>query len=98
MDLRVLLDRIVEAGAKAAAEDERQREIERLRQNAARNCGHCARWMTRQCPRERNVNGRNSGPSCASVPCEQFVAAQEAHSGIRSCRNPHPDHAGELRG
>jgi hypothetical protein len=30
-------------------------------------CGGCNSWMTRACPRERNVNGMNHGPSCESL-------------------------------
>jgi hypothetical protein len=36
-------------------------------------CGDCSRWMkSRECPRERNVNGWNRGPSCEDVPCGIF--------------------------
>lgn len=30
-------------------------------------CGGCNNWMTRACPRERNVKGMNHGPSCKSL-------------------------------
>jgi hypothetical protein len=36
-------------------------------------CGDCSRWMkSRECPRERNVNGWNRGPSCEDLPCGIF--------------------------
>lgn len=36
-------------------------------------CGDCAHWMkSRVCPRERNVNGWNRGPSCEDMPCGIF--------------------------
>lgn len=39
-----------------------------------RGCGHCDKWMkSRVCPRERNVNGRNHGPSMKDPVCSQYV-------------------------
>ncbi len=37
-------------------------------------CGSCALWMTKQCPKEINNNGtgRSSGPSCTSPTCSKF--------------------------
>jgi hypothetical protein len=36
-------------------------------------CGNCVHWMkSRICPRERNVNGRNRGPSMVDPACELF--------------------------
>lgn len=37
-------------------------------------CGECDKWMkSRECPRERNVNGWYRGPSCDDAPCNQFT-------------------------
>jgi len=42
-------------------------------------CGDCDKWMkSGQCPRERNVNGRNVGPSCSRPICSQFVEGRQA--------------------
>ena len=36
-------------------------------------CGDCYYWMkSSECPRERNVKGRNRGPSISGSPCEKF--------------------------
>lgn len=42
-------------------------------------CGDCNKWMkSRECPREKNVNGRNRGPSCNDFKCSQFVEEHHA--------------------
>ena len=38
-------------------------------------CGDCRLWMTRQCPREANVNGWNKGPSMSAAICDKFQGA-----------------------
>lgn len=36
-------------------------------------CGDCHKWMkSRECPRERNVNGMSRGPSGGDMPCDKF--------------------------
>lgn len=45
----------------------RMRELQAEIRKIGTVCGGCDNWMTRQCPRERNVNGRNYGPSCESL-------------------------------
>ena len=36
-------------------------------------CGHCDFWMKSfLCPKERNVNGRNKGPSMSGITCNKF--------------------------
>ena len=39
-------------------------------------CGDCRLWMTKQCPREKNVDGWNRGPSMSGWTCEKFAKAQ----------------------
>ncbi len=42
-------------------------------------CGDCDKWMKSSlCPREKNVNGRNKGPSCGAYICGQFVETASA--------------------
>lgn len=42
-------------------------------------CGDCDLWMkSSQCPKERNVNGRNQGPSCNTAKCVKFVETTQA--------------------
>lgn len=36
-------------------------------------CGHCDKWMkSQECPKERNVNGRQKGPSIGDPRCDEF--------------------------
>lgn len=63
--------------AKLSAEVHRRDEIAKLRvqiRNAETQCGNCADWMTRACPREvhSNKTGRSTGPSSQSIKCQQF--------------------------
>lgn len=44
----------------------RMRELRAAINEVGTVCGDCNSWMTRACPRERNVNGMNHGPSCKS--------------------------------
>jgi hypothetical protein len=42
--------------------------------NARPSCGNCRHWMkSRECPRERNVNGYSRGPSSGEPPCGKFT-------------------------
>lgn len=42
-------------------------------------CGECSKWMkSRECPREKNVNGWTRGPSSGDVTCDSFVAKDAA--------------------
>lgn len=48
--------------------------------NARPKCGNCYWWMkSRDCPRERNVNGRNRGPSMNEAPCGKFREDPSPH-------------------
>lgn len=53
----------------------RQARIVELNAEIAKvRCGDCSHWMkSRECPRERNVNGWNHGPSCEDLPCQLFI-------------------------
>ena len=38
-------------------------------------CGGCYWWMkSRRCPREKNVNGWNRGPSMNSPVCKEYLS------------------------
>lgn len=42
-------------------------------QAARERCGSCLFWMkSRECPREKNVNGMSRGPSCDASVCSKF--------------------------
>ena len=44
-----------------------------LRAFAKKRCGNCFYWMKRgSCPKEKNVNGYNRGPSIDAPPCSKF--------------------------
>ena len=55
----------------------RQDEIRRTRSDLSRigtRCGDCSHWMkSRQCPREQNIGGRRTGPSCEGLVCSDFA-------------------------
>ena len=64
--------------ARLSAQAQRADEVRRLSQqikNAETQCGSCAHWMTRQCPREKHSNktGRSAGPSSQSLKCDEFA-------------------------
>jgi len=52
----------------------RMRELQTEIRKIGTVCGGCNSWMTRECPREKNINGRNYGPSCESLVsgCQLF--------------------------
>jgi hypothetical protein len=49
------------------------------RKIALRECGDCALWMTKACPRERhdNAKGHSVGPSMKEIPCVLFLDAPD---------------------
>jgi hypothetical protein len=48
-------------------------DIKYLRRWTELRCGNCDHWMkSRVCPKEKNVNGRNKGPSMNEFACELF--------------------------
>jgi hypothetical protein len=54
------------------------RELRRDIARIGRECGGCDNWMkSRICPREKNVNGWNRGPSMTDpvMNCQTFVQA-----------------------
>lgn len=61
---------------------QRLHKMRQLRADIAKignRCGDCNKWMkSSQCPREKNVNGRNRGPSCDDYKCGQFVETSSA--------------------
>ena len=54
----------------------RQDEMRKLRDQIFElqvRCGSCYFWMkSRDCPRERNVDGMSRGPSVGSMKCDKF--------------------------
>lgn len=73
MDGIQFFDNFLEADAKA----QRLRSLKERSQKAVnfdiKRCGNCYFWMkSKDCPKERNVNGWNKGPSCNGVACEKF--------------------------
>jgi hypothetical protein len=63
--------------AKLSAHTQRMHKMRQLQADIGRvgtRCGDCDKWMkSRLCPKEKNVNGRNHGPSCDTPKCGQFV-------------------------
>lgn len=49
------------------------RETQTKIRKLATTCGDCDKWMkSSECPAEKNVNGRNHGPSSQALKCAQF--------------------------
>lgn len=62
-------------------------EARRLRRAAERRCGGCVDWMkSRECPREKNVNGWSRGPSCNDNPCSKFTPNQSHLNAVAKYR------------
>lgn len=59
--------------SKATEKAHRVRRVRESILNANQTCGSCKKWITRECPRERNVNGTNYGPSMNSLKCDLFA-------------------------
>ena len=65
--------------ARLSEHTQRLGRIRQLRADLRRlgmECGDCDKWMkSRECPRERNVNGQTRGPSMTALVCGQYVEA-----------------------
>ena len=72
-DLRNQFDRMIEAGNRVSAILILKDKIQYAFDGGKRECGSCNLWMTRSCPYERNVNGRNQGPSMSHPACGKFA-------------------------
>ena len=82
-DGREIWDGAARLSAKARRADEVRRWLSQQIKNAETQCGSCAHWMTRQCPREQHSNktGRSAGPSSQSLKCNEFaMTAYQAKS------------------
>lgn len=65
--------------AVAVQMDEKKRELRVKLHRIGTTCGDCSKWMkSSQCPAERNVNGRNVGPSMNAPRCAAFNESSEA--------------------
>jgi len=59
-----------------AASTALHKEVEKQeirRQLLVNLCGDCALWMSGGCPKERNVNGTQVGPSMNDPVCRSFL-------------------------
>ncbi|RSZ60012.1 hypothetical protein HF313_14960 [Massilia atriviolacea] len=76
------LDQIFDALGRADSAMQKQVRINELTNDISkigRRCGDCDKWMKSSgCPAERNVKGRNVGPSCESIICKSFAEAGSA--------------------
>lgn len=75
------IDSIISGLERISLRAQRRDELARLRESAARQCGNCTHWMkSSECGREKNISGRNYGPSCSDLPCDKF-ASTASHLG-----------------
>jgi len=87
--------------AKLSEHTQRLAKVQQLKAEIAKplRCGDCYWWMkSRDCPRERNVNGRNRGPSMNDWPCGKMqetadsIERREKHKAeLAALQHPHPD-------
>ena len=48
-------------------------KINDLQRWTNKRCGNCDMWMcSNSCPKEKNINGRNKGPSMNEYGCDKF--------------------------
>ncbi len=67
------INRLAEAMSIQAAVADLIRDINNLDRWTKKECGNCCKWMTNNCPYERNVNGRKKGPSMGTSACGEFI-------------------------
>ncbi len=47
-------------------------------------CGDCYWWMkSKDCPREKNVNGFSRGPSMSGIACGKFSSRQYPKAAVQ---------------
>ena len=70
------MEEIFDALAKLSADLYGKREFNKEFDKAwnwdRERCGECQYWMTRGCPSEKNVKGRNRGPSMNGCTCFKY--------------------------
>lgn len=74
MNLLNILDNIIEQDKLQQGILGLRDKIQIAKDTDRKECGHCDLWMKSSlCPRERNVNGRNKGPSISEIACDKFT-------------------------
>lgn len=68
-----IFDKLIAATAKIGVIAVLGDMVREMNATDRKRCGNCYYWMmSRECPRERNVNGRNVGPSSGELACQKF--------------------------
>ena len=69
------VDGFIDAMSRATRFAELRKERQQLAAHQTNpKCGDCYNWMkSSMCPREHNVRGQTTGPSCNGARCESFV-------------------------
>ncbi len=67
-----IFDAFVKFSVNLHAKDEFNKEFLKAWNWDKERCGECQYWMTRGCPSEKNVNGRNRGPSMNGCACFKY--------------------------
>lgn len=74
-----IFDAFMMVSAEIHRKDEQRRELARLRESSRDKCGNCHYWMkSSDCPREKNVGGRRTGPSMNAPICSKFTPDSQA--------------------
>lgn len=79
MTIEKQLDAFCEAMNKLSRFAQLRADLHEAEQTDRRRCGNCYWWMkSNSCPRERNVNGQNRGPSMNDLGCDKFQLTESA--------------------
>lgn len=74
MDIDKIFDSFLKVSDFSNRLDAIKKDSEVALQTDQRVCGHCDKWMKSSlCPFEKNINGRNRGPSMGSMACSEFI-------------------------
>lgn len=73
------IDQVINGLERISAMAQLRDKVIYARQAERNHCGSCQHWMkSRDCPRERNVNGMSRGPSSGDYPCGKFAITDSA--------------------
>lgn len=76
-DIRDQFDKAITALGRFSLLAQLRDKVVEASQIGRSECGNCFFWMkSSACPREHNVNGRQTGPTMSDPPCSKFTIKQ----------------------
>lgn len=68
------IDGLIDAMTKVSRLADLKAKLNHAKRRMMPRCGNCDNWMkSSKCPQEKNVKGRNQGPSCEGIACKSYV-------------------------